>query len=161
MLDMKNDFRVDTTVPSEKKFVQKKQGLLGLALLLTIPYMFSAVYFPIRWFLDAENSIAHNAAVLAGNELYFLVMTIAGVSVFRMMISDKTFSKTLTQCTQLEGILLVAASVVFPLLPGYQASGSTFFFSDMVLLLPGVLLLILAELLKEAFEMQKEQTEIL
>lgn len=158
---MKNDFRMDTTAPAEKKFVQKKQGLLGLALLLTVPYMFSAVYFPVRWLLDAGNSIAHNAAALAGNELYFLVMSIAGVSVFRMLISDKPFSRTLTQCTQLEGILLATASVVFPFLPGYQASGSTFFFSDMALLLPGVLLLILAELLREAFEMQKEQTEIL
>ena len=158
---MKNDFRVDTTAPAEKRFVQKKQTLLGLALLLTVPYMISAVYFPIRWFLDAENSILHNAAALAGNELYFLVMSIAGVSVFRMMTSDKPFSRTLTQCTRLEGILLAAASIVFPLLPGYQASGSTFFFCDAVLLLPGVLLLILAELLREAFEMQKEQTEIL
>ena len=158
---MKNDFRVDTTAPAEKKFIQKKQGLLGLALLLTVPYMFSAVYFPVRWLLDAENSVMHNAAMLAGNELYFLVMSIAGISIFRMMTSDKTFSKTLTQCTRLEGVLLAAASVVFPFLPGYQASGSTFFFSDMALLLPGVLLLILAELLKEAFEMQKEQTEIL
>ena len=51
--------------------------------------------------------------------------------------------------------------IVYPLLPGYQASGSTFFFCDSVLLLPGVLLIIMAELLKEAVAMQKELNEVL
>ena len=77
------------------------------------------------------------------------------------MLSDKTFSKTLVQCTRLEGYLIAVASVIFPLLPGYQASGSTFFFCDLVLLLPGVLLIIMAELLKEAVAMQKELNEVL
>ena len=88
-------------------------------------------------------------------------MTIAGISVLKMMLSDKTFSKALVQCTRLEGYLIAVASVIFPLLPGYQASGSTFFFCDLVLLLPGVLLIIMAELLKEAVAMQKELNEVL
>ena len=143
----KNDFRVDTTSSEKKTFFKKKQTLLGLAFLLTVPQMFSAVVL--------------NVTSIASQELYFLVMTIAGISVLKMMLSDKTFSKTLVQCTRLEGYLIAVASVIFPLLPGYQASGSTFFFCDSVLLLPGVLLIIMAELLKEAVAMQKELNEVL
>ena len=147
----KNDFRVDTTSSEKKTFFKKKQTLLGLAFLLTVPQMFSAVILPIQWLLGARHGVALNV----------LVMTIAGISVLKMMLSDKTFSKTLVQCTRLEGYLIAVASVIFPLLPGYQASGSTFFFCDSVLLLPGVLLIIMAELLKEAVAMQKELNEVL
>ena len=157
----KNDFRVHTTSSEKKTFFKKKQTLLGLAFLLTVPQMFSAVILPIQWLLGARHGVALNVTSIASQELYFLVMTIAGISVLKMMLSDKTFSKTLVQCTRLEGYLIAVASVIFPLLPGYQASGSTFFFCDSVLLLPGVLLIIMAELLKEAVAMQKELNEVL
>ena len=39
----KNDFRVDTTSSEKKTLFKKKQTLLGLAFLLTVPQMFSAV----------------------------------------------------------------------------------------------------------------------
>lgn len=45
----KNDFRVDTTSSEKKTFFKKKQTLLGLAFLLTVPQMFSAVILPIQW----------------------------------------------------------------------------------------------------------------
>lgn len=125
-----NDFRVDTTPSASPSILRRRQTLLGLALLLTIPQMISAVYLPIRWALDAKAGAALNIAHLASNELYFLVMSIAGAA-------------------------------VFPFLPGYTSSGSTFFFFDAALLLPGVLLLILAELLAEAFALQTERNEIL
>lgn len=35
----KNDFRVDTTSSEKKTFFKKKQTLLGLAFLLTVPQM--------------------------------------------------------------------------------------------------------------------------
>ena len=111
-----NDFRVDTTPSESPSILRRRQTLLGLALLLTIPQMISAVYLPIRWALDAKAGAALNIAHLASNELYFL---------------------------------------------GYTSSGSTFFFFDAALLLPGVLLLILAELLAEAFALQTERNEIL
>lgn len=157
----KNDFHVDTTSPVNRRFVQKKQTLLGLALLLTVPQMFSAVIFPVIWILDAGKGVQHDPASIAANELYFLVMSVAGVAVLKMMFSEKPFSKTLVQCTRLEGVLIAAASAVFPLLPGYRGSGMTFFFFDGILLLPGILLIIMAELLKEAFAMQEELNEIL
>ena len=143
-----NDFRVDTTPSASPSILRRRQTLLGLALLLTIPQMISAVYLPIRWALDAKAGAALNIAHLASNELYFLVMSIAGAAVLKMMLSDATFSRTLVRCTRAEGILLAAAAAVFPFLPGYTSSGSTFFFFDAALLLPGVLLLILAELLR-------------
>ena len=154
-----NDFRVDTTPSASPSILRRRQTLLGLALLLTIPQIISAVYLPIRWALDAKAGAALNIAHLASNELYFLVMSIAGAAVLKMMLSDATFSRTLVRCTRAEGILLAAA--VFPFLPGYTSSGSTFFFFDAALLLPGVLLLILAELLAEAFALQTERNEIL
>ena len=136
----KNDFRVDTTSSEKKTFFKKKQTLLGLAFLLTVPQMFSAVILPIQWLLGARQGVVLNITSIASQELYFLVMTIAGISVLKMMLSDKTFSKTLVQCTRLEGYLITVASV---------------------LLLPGVLLIIMAELLKEAVAMQKELNEVL
>lgn len=157
----KNDFRVDTASHPARKFLQKKQTLLGLAFLLTVPQMFSAIILPVQWIRNAGNEATLSITSLASNELYFLVMTIAGISILKMMISDKTFSGTLVWCTRLEGLLITAASIIFPLLPGYHASGSTFFFCDAVLLLPGLLLIIMSELLKEAFEMQNELNEIL
>ena len=71
--------------------------------------MISAVYLPIRWALDAKAGAALNIAHLASNELYFLVMSIAGAAVLKMMLSDATFSRTLVRCTRAEGILLAAA----------------------------------------------------
>lgn len=156
-----NDFRVDTTPSASPSILRRRQTLLGLALLLTIPQMINAVYLPIRWALDAKAGAALNIAHLASNELYFLVMSIAGAAVLKIMLSDATFSRTLVRCTRAEGILLAAAAAVFPFLPGYTSSGSTFFFFDAALLLPGVLLLILAELLAEAFALQTERNEIL
>lgn len=44
----KHDFRVDTTSSEKKTFFKKKQTLLGLAFLLTVPQMFSAVILPIQ-----------------------------------------------------------------------------------------------------------------
>ena len=123
-----NDFRVDTTPSASPSILRKRQTLLGLALLLTIPQMISAVYLPIRWALDAKAGAALNIAHLASNELYFLVMSIAGAAVLKMMLSDATFSRTLVRCTRAEGILLAAAAAVFPFLPGYTSSGSTFLF---------------------------------
>ena len=41
-----NDFRVDTTPSASPSILRKRQTLLGLALLLTIPQMISAVYLP-------------------------------------------------------------------------------------------------------------------
>ena len=99
----KNDFRVDTTSSEKKTLFKKKQTLLGLAFLLTVPQMFSAVILPIQWLLGARHGVALNVTSIASQELYFLVMTIAGISVLKMMLSDKTFSKTLVQCTRLEG----------------------------------------------------------
>ena len=157
----KNDFRVDTAEQKSRKMLAKNQTLLGLALLLTVPQMFCAVFLPVRWVMDIRNGVSHNVAALASNELYFLVMAIAGAAVLKMMLSDKTFSKTLVWCVRLEGILLAIAAAIFPHLPGYVQSGSTFLIFDAVYLLPGVLLIIMSELLKEAFEMQKELNEIL
>ena len=42
-----NDFRVDTTPSASPSILRRRQTLLGLALLLTIPQMISAVYLPI------------------------------------------------------------------------------------------------------------------
>lgn len=98
-----NDFRVDTTPSASPSILRRRQTLLGLALLLTIPQMISAVYLPIRWALDAKAGAALNIAHLASNELYFLVMSIAGAAVLKMMLSDATFSRTLVRCTRAEG----------------------------------------------------------
>ena len=95
-----NDFRVDTTPSASPSILRRRQTLLGLALLLTIPQMISAVYLPIRWTLDAKAGAALNVAHLASNELYFLVMSIAGAAVLKMMLSDATFSRTLVRCTR-------------------------------------------------------------
>ena len=67
-----NDFRVDTTPSESPSILRRRQTLLGLALLLTIPQMISAVYLPIRWALDAKAGAALNIAHLASNELYLL-----------------------------------------------------------------------------------------
>ena len=115
----KNDFRVDTAEQKSRKMLAKNQTLLGLALLLTVPQMFCAVFLPVRWVMDIRNGVSHNVAALASNELYFLVMAIAGAAVLKMMLSDKTFSKTLVWCVRLEGILLAIAAAIFPHLPGY------------------------------------------
>ena len=52
----KNDFRVDTTSSEKKTFFKKKQTLLGLAFLLTVPQMFSAVILPIVEYIDYYNN---------------------------------------------------------------------------------------------------------
>ena len=114
----KNDFRVDTAEQKSRKVLAKNQTLLGLALLLTIPQMFCAVFLPVRWVMDIRDGVSHNVVALASNELYFLVMAIAGAAVLKMMLSDKTFSKTLVWCVRLEGCCLQLRRQFFRICPG-------------------------------------------
>ena len=65
------------------------------------------------------------------------------------------------------GILLLTASFVIPRLEGYQSSGyeflsrGSFVLIDAAIFIPGLLFVILGNIIMEGFSMQKEMDEIM
>ena len=97
------------------------------------------------------------------------------ISLVKIAIDQKPFSKVLTCCIWIIGGMVTAASIVFPRLEGYQSSGFELFsgfkiFSflggsrvliDGAILLPGLLLITLGFLIKAGFELQRDMDEIM
>ena len=89
------------------------------------------------------------------------------MTLVKILVDEKPFSKTLTWCIRIMGVMFMASAVIFPRLSGFQSSGFDIFASgDFVLidgkmLVPGILLIVLGNLVMAGFDMQKEMDEIL
>lgn len=161
-----NDFRTDTDHVIRKKFSEKVNSLLTISIFLTGFCSIGGIWFFIRAVRDSSwNESGINA--FAWRSLMFLCMFCAFIALVKIAIDEKPFSKTLSVCLWSIGTLVIAASVLFPRLPGYQSSGFELFSSknfvliDGMILVTGILFIILGSLIKAGFEMQKEMEEIL
>lgn len=88
-------------------------------------------------------------------------------SLIMLIINKRPFSKNLTWSIRIIGILFAIAAFVIPRLQGYESSGIEIFASgsfvliDGAILIPGLLLIILGNIIMAGFDMQKEIDEIL
>lgn len=163
---MKNDFKTDTNQTGKKEFLHRMGGVFTCAIFLTGLCSAGGVYFLIRsiWERPWEEM---GAAGFAWKAFLYLVMICAFVSLIKIAIDEKPFSRTLTYCVRVIGGLFVTAALLMPRLQGYEPSGfEILHFGNVTLidgfiLLPGLLLLILSSLIETGFTMQKEMDEIL
>lgn len=161
-----NDFAVDTRPARKQSFAQKNEILIGLGIFLTLPYAAWGIYNPFA--LLHGGPLSKTILPFAYAELYEVVMLIVFTTMCRLLMNKRPFSKSLVNAMQWIGGLFTAAAVLIPRLPGYTSRGydilalsEDFILIDGQLFVAGMLFLILARLVKEGFEMQREMDEIL
>lgn len=161
-----NDFETDTKVSPKREFLHRMNGVMICAIFLTGVCAIAGVLFFVKG-IPGKAWLDMGAIGFARRSLFYLVDLCALVSLLKIAIDEKPFSKTLTACIRIIAGLYIAASVLLPRLPGYQSSGFSLFWTrdftliDGANLLTGLLLLILSCLIQAGFAMQKEMDEIL
>lgn len=162
----KNIFQTDTQKTAKRKFLEKTGGIFVLSIFLTGLYCVSGFFF-FTGLLQADRREMMKAADIAWKCFSYFDAACIFISLIKIALDEKPFSKTLVYCIRVLGVLGLIASVLIPRLSGYRSSGFELFASgrfvliDGMLLLPALLLLILSYLIKEGFQMQKEMDEIL
>lgn len=163
---LQNIFSMNTIKETKQRFSGKFLTLLAVSILLTgvisLPGLCYILFGTIikLWEVVGVSDFFYRS-------LGYIIVFCCFLSLVRITVTEVLFSKTLTFCIRLVGILLSVSAFIVPRLPDYQSSDFKLFrFGDFALingtlLLPGFLLLILSELLKEAFRMQNEIEEIL
>ena len=160
-----NIFRTDSTQSEKKEFLKRIGAVFSLSIILTGIAGIAGAVSLIGTAVDGVDQLC--SAKAAWQILYTAVILLVFVSLIKIAIDEKPFSQTLTWTIRLIGIFFIAASVVIPRLSGYQSSGFEFFSSgsfvliDLGVLLPGFLFVILANIIKAGFDMQREMDEIL
>ncbi len=165
----KQDFQLDTHREEKPQPSGRTRVLLGTALFLT---GFGALGGVITIFAQIHEKgwLEIGVVAFAWNVIFALccVISLAGLVRIALDLGEgRVFSRTLAGCVWIIGSLVTAASVIIPRLPDYQSSGyeifsrGSFVLIDGAILVPGLLLIILATLIREGFRMQKEAEEIL
>lgn len=163
----RNDFRTDTAVQVKKDFIGRIGATFTAAIFLTGISFAAGVWGVAEGVRDcvwAESG----AAPFVWKIFQTAIMLLIFLSLVKIAVDEKPFSKTLTWCIRIIGILLAAASAVMPRLEGYRSSGFEILSAgggrpliDGAILLAGLLLIILGNIIMAGFYMQKEMDEIL
>lgn len=163
---MEYNFKTDTQKTPKKEFLSKVSGVFICALFLTGICSLGGICYIIRGIAEKvwqENGMAD----FAWRSMFYLVIISAFISLVKIAVDEKPFSRTLTYCVRAMAGIFLIASLLIPRLSGYQSSGfeifskGSFVLIDGGILLPGLLLLLLSCLIKEGFDMQREINEIL
>ena len=166
MCEHENDFDVSTEKYEKKDFLKKVKPLLAIAILLTAICSFVGIFGLVQGVLESVWREV-GMAFFAQQEFFYLLMIVACVTLVKILVDEKPFSKTLTWSIRIMGVMFIASAVIFPRLSGFQSSGFDIFASgnfvliDGKMLVPGILLIILGNLVMAGFDMQKEMDEIL
>lgn len=160
-----NDFRLNTEKREKKQLFTKKKVVMGVSIFLTGVLSWGEFIF-----LTSGNTKRiwelQGTALHAWNMLIFASVFCCFISLISIAASKWPFTKILIFCIEGIGYMWLCASVAIPRLGGYSSSGfefsrGNFVFVDLMILLPGILLIILGNLLREGFKMQEEVDEIL
>lgn len=161
-----NNFKLDTKNPAKKHFLKRIGALFSLSICLTGICGISGLAGLIYQLFPGNNAGFFTVSV-AWKLLYTCIMLLTFVALIKMAIDEKPFSSTLVWTIRLSGFLFLIASFGIPRLHGYQSSGfeilssGSFVLIDGSILIPGLLLVILASVIRAGFDMQKEMDEIL
>lgn len=163
-----NDFQTDIREREKIHFSSSLGTLLTVSIFLTGLFSISGIYFIGRGiYRQLWKSMGLTA--FSWKVLIYICVLCCFVSLIKIAVDEKPFSGILSICVRAIGILIVAASVIFPRFSDYQSSGfeifsipdKNFVLIDGTILLVGILFCILAALIKEGFRMQTEIDEIL
>lgn len=161
-----NDFNLDTTVREKQVFLKKIRIVFTAALFLTGVLSFLGLMMS-AWGIKNRIWLQMGLADFVWNMVLTAVMILVFVSLVKIAADEQPFSRTLTWSIRMIGILLLTASFVIPRLEGYQSSGyeflsrGSFVLIDAAIFIPGLLFVILGNIIMEGFSMQKEMDEIL
>ena len=161
-----NDFTMDVTLKGKKAFILKVKRTLAFAILLTGVVSFSGIVFLVMGIINGIwNDIG--MAIFIQKSIIYVSTVCIFIALIKMTVDTNPFSKTLTMCIKVIGLIFTASALLIPRLSGYVSSGfeivsiGAFVLLDASLLTVGLLLLLLSALIKTAFEMQTEMDEVL
>lgn len=164
---MEHDYRVDTrpVVTAKKAFLKRVRVPFLLALLLTGVVCLGTLRFYLFGTLPKPMNDIHRIALIRG-VVYSASMLCAFVSLIKIAVDSRPFSRTLTVCMYIIAALHLAASGILPRFPGYKTDFQIFGNSQWTLLdgrlfTMGILLWLLAAVIREGFSLQQESEEIL
>lgn len=158
-------FTLDTQKTVKQNFLEKVKIPFNIALLLTGISSIGGVIFIVRGIVEQIWKEMGTAQFVQKGFSYLSIIFIF-ISLVKMLVDEKPFSRTLSYCIRLISALYLVGAVLFPRLSGYQSSGFTILSSSVVLidgaiLSLGLLLYIFSVLIEEGFSLQKEVDEIL
>lgn len=162
----KNDFNLNSQKREMQDFNGKIGTLVSCAIFLTGIFLVSRLWFLGRMMITGMDGSMRFTA-FAWQVLISASVLCCFISLVKIAVDRKPFSKVLTYCLWSVGGLFAAGAVIFPRLSDYQSSGfeifsrGSFVLVDGMILLPGILLIIFGSLIKAGFEMQREIDEIL
>lgn len=161
-----NTFKLDTEKSAKRSFLKRVNVAFSSAIVLTSIISVAHFIFLIRGISEQawkELSVAGFVEM----EFAYLSMFCIFISLIKILMDNKPFSKTLTYCIRIISVLYFVGAILFPRLSGYESSGfdilraGDFVLIDGKVLLFGLLLYIFSVLIEEGFKMQKELDEIL
>lgn len=161
-----NDFELDISKYDKNDFLKRIGILLKIAIFLmgvSSAARLLGIVADVRQ--SAWNRIG--MADFVWEMILFIIGIIVLGSLIKIVVDKKPFSKTLTWSIHIIGILLVITSLLLPRLNGYHSSGFEILsyknavFCDGYILLPGIVLIILGNVIMAGFDMQKEMDDIL
>ena len=160
-------FRTNTTPEKKREYLRRIQVPLSLAILLSGFLSIGGVVILAEG-ITAQVWESDRFVTFCYNLLFCLIAFCSFLSLIKIIVDEKPFSKTLTVSMNLIAVLTLLASFLFPRIPGYVSSGfeilrlsADFILLDGKIFLTGLFLLILSRLIGTGFEMQKEMEEIL
>lgn len=161
----KNDFATENE-DLPRSYSGRFGALLSGALFLTgfcaLGGLITLIYYAVE---GAYGLTAVQVGARVLRELCLIVSLAGLVSI--ALHEGRPFTRVLVRCVGLIGGMIAVSSAVFPRLSGYAPSGISIFSSgDFVLidgaqLLAGLLLLVLAGLLKEGTHLQRELDDVI
>ena len=135
----------DTLIQCEKekefKFSLSFKIILGVSIFLTGISSFAGLYFTYYYISkNLWNKI--NTHDFLFSTLFYVSILICLISLITIAVIKKPFSKILVRCFEAIGFIFLAASFIFPRIPGYQVSGFEIFSSGDFTLIDGLYFMI-------------------
>lgn len=161
-----NTFKLDTEKSVKKNFLDRVRVAFAMAIFLTGITSIVGIGSIVGGVVN-QHWQEIGMARFVGNGFFYVSMMCIFVSLIKIALDAKPFSKTLSYCIRIISVLYLVGSVLFPRLEGYEASGfnilsvADFVLIDGAVLLFGLILFILGVLIQEGFCMQRELDEIL
>lgn len=159
---LKNNFKMNTQRKEINIFSNRFGMLLSFSLVLSGLFCLSGLFLFMNGAWHDLSDIS-----LAWKSLVYLCVFCCFVAFIKIALDEKSFSRVLSFCIQLIGILWIMSSILFPRLNGYQFSGFAIFkYNDFILidgmiLMIGMMILIFGFLLKDGYQMQKQIDEMI
>lgn len=137
---LQNDFLTNTQKSERTLFSRRARIILDLSIVSTGLYSIAGILGLIRGILERRWE-AIGITAFAWKQLYLLIILCSFLSLLKIALDERPFSRILCRCLWLIGGIFAAASVVFPRFPDYRSSGFELFSHDSFVLVDGMFLM--------------------